>query len=55
MLQGNPPLSLPTRELRMKNWARGNPLLFYIFADDVNTFKRSDVAIYRVSDHVPCE
>ena len=49
VIQGNPPLSLPTLELRTKNWARGNSLLFYIFADDVNIFKRSDAAIYHVS------
>ncbi|XP_064382526.1 uncharacterized protein LOC135331333 isoform X2 [Halichondria panicea] len=44
--QGNCPLSFPTYELRAKNWAKGKPLLFYLCADDVDSFTRSDVSIY---------
>ena len=48
MLQGNPPLDIPTRELREKNWGKGS-LEFYIAADDIEGRKRSDAALYYVS------
>jgi hypothetical protein len=47
--QGNPPLDIPTRESREKNWSKKKPLEFYIFADNVNDRTRSDAAIFYVS------
>ena len=48
-VQGNPPLDIPTRESREKNWSKKKPLEFYIFADNVNDRTRSDAAIFYVS------
>lgn len=49
IIQGNKPLDIATREQRIKNWAKDEAdLLFWTCADDVDSNKRSDVAIYKV-------
>ena len=49
IMQGNPPLDIPTRESREKSWSKKKPLELYIFADNVDDRTRSDAAIYYVS------
>lgn len=49
MVQGNKPLDIATREQRIKNWAKDEAdLLYWTYADDIDSNKRSDVAIYKV-------
>lgn len=49
IIQGNPPIYIITRKMREDACSSKTPFLFYLFADDVNTQKRSDAAIYYVS------
>ena len=51
VMQGNPPLPLPTRELREKNWNRKEPLLLYVSADDTKKLMRSDAALFYVREN----
>ena len=48
--QGNTPLNLVTRQMREATWNDGNHMTFYIFADDVKSLRRTDAAIYFVSN-----
>ena len=39
-----------TRRIRETSWNNSNHMAFYIFADDTKSLRRSDAAIYFVSD-----